>query len=39
MFIKKLQDDNEEFKGSTTQLKLQVEELQNLKQKAEFGKP
>ncbi len=33
MFIKKLQDDNEEFKGSTTWLKSQGEELQNLKLK------
>ncbi len=29
--IKNLQDENEEFKGSTTQLKLYNEELQNLR--------
>ncbi len=34
VFIKKLQDENEELKGSTKQLKSQDEELQNLKQKA-----
>ncbi len=34
MFIKKLQDDNEDFKGSTTQMKLQDEKLQELRQKA-----
>jgi hypothetical protein len=27
VFIKKLQDENEEFKGNTTWLKSQVEEL------------
>ncbi len=36
MFMKKLQDENEELKGSTTQLKSQDEKLQNLKQKAEI---
>ncbi len=36
MFIKKLQDDNEEFKGSTTQLKSQDEELHDLRQKAKI---
>ncbi len=36
MCIKKLQDENEEFKGSTTQLKSQNEELQDLKQKAKI---
>ncbi len=34
MFIKKLEDENEELKGSITRLKTQDEELQNLKQKA-----
>ncbi len=34
MFIKKLQDKNEEFKGSTTRLKPQDEEQHNSKQKA-----
>jgi hypothetical protein len=34
MFIKKLQDENEELKGSITRLKLQYDELQDLKQKA-----
>jgi hypothetical protein len=29
MPIKKLQDENEEFKGSTTRLKSQDEELKN----------
>ncbi len=33
MFIKKLQDENEEFKGNITWLKLQDQELQDLKQK------
>ncbi len=36
VFIKKLQDGNEELKGSTTWLKTQDEELQNSKQKAEI---
>ncbi len=36
MFIKKLQDENEELKGSTTSLKLQDEELQDSRQKAEI---
>jgi hypothetical protein len=31
-----LQDENEELKGSTLQLKLQDEELQNLRQKVEI---
>ncbi len=31
VFIKKLQDENEELKGSTTRLKLQDEKLKNLK--------
>ncbi len=34
MFIKKLQNENEEFKGSATRLKSQDEEQQDLKQKA-----
>jgi hypothetical protein len=33
MFIKKLQDENEEFKGNITWLKLQDQELHDLKQK------
>ncbi len=33
IFIKKLQDENEEFKGSTTQLKSQDDELQDLRLK------
>jgi hypothetical protein len=36
MFIKKLQDENKEFKVSITWLKLQDEKLQNLRQKAEI---
>ncbi len=36
MFIKKLHDKNEELKGSTIQLKLQDEKLQNLRQKVEI---
>ncbi len=36
VFIKKLQDENEELKGSTTRLKSQDEELLNLKQKVEI---
>ncbi len=36
MFIKKLQDENEELKGSITQLKLQEEKLQDLMQKAKM---
>ncbi len=31
MFIKKLQDENEELKGSTTQLKSHDDELQDLR--------
>ncbi len=34
--IKKLQDENEELKGSTTWLKSQDEELQDLKQKTKI---
>ncbi len=34
-FIQKLQDENKQFKVNTTQMKSQVEELQELKQKAE----
>ncbi len=33
VLIKKLQDENEELKGSTTQLKSQDEELQDLRHK------
>ncbi len=36
MFTKKLQNGYEKLKGSTSRLKLQDEELQNLKQKAEI---
>ncbi len=36
MFIKKLQDENEELNNSTTWLKLQEEELQDLRQKFEI---
>jgi hypothetical protein len=36
VFIKKLHDENEELKGSTTPLKSQDEELQNLRQKAKI---
>jgi len=36
VFIKKLQDKNEEFKGSTPRLNSQDEELLNLKQKVEI---
>jgi hypothetical protein len=36
VFIKKLQDDNEELKGSTTWMKSQDEKLRELRQKAEF---
>ncbi len=36
VFIKKLQDENEELKGSTTRLKLQDEELHDSRQKAEI---
>ncbi len=32
----KLQDENEEFKGSTSHLKSQDEELQDLRQKAKI---
>jgi hypothetical protein len=35
VFIKKLQDDNEELKGSTTHMKSQDEKLQELRQKVE----
>ncbi len=34
VFIKKLQDENEEFKGSIAQLKSQDKKLQDLRQKA-----
>jgi hypothetical protein len=34
--INKLQDDNEEFKGSTSQLKSQDEELQDLRHKSKI---
>ncbi len=34
--IKKLQDENEQHKGSTTRLKLQDEKLQNLRLKAKI---
>jgi len=36
MFFKKLQDENEELKGSITRLKLQDEKLQDLKKKVEI---
>jgi len=36
VFIKKLQDENEELKGSTTQLKLQDEELQDSRQQTKI---
>ncbi len=36
MLIKKLQDENEKLKGSTTQLKSQDEKLQDSRQKAEI---
>ncbi len=36
ILIRKLQEENEELKGSTSWLKSQDEELQNLKQKAEI---
>ncbi len=36
VFIKKLQDDNDEFKGSTTPLKFQDEKLYNSRQKVEI---
>ncbi len=36
MFIKKLQDENEELEGSITELKSQDEELQNFRQKADI---
>ncbi len=36
MLIKKLQDENEEFKDSTTWLKLQDEKLQDSKQNAKI---
>jgi hypothetical protein len=36
VFIKKLQDENEELKHSTTRLKLQEEELQDLRLKAKI---
>jgi hypothetical protein len=38
VFIKKLQDENEELKGSTTWLKAQDEELQDLRKKVEIWK-
>ncbi len=36
VFIKKLQDENEELKGSTTRLKSQDEIFQDLNQKVEI---
>ncbi len=36
MFTKKLQGQNEEFKGSITRLKLHDEELQDLRQKSKI---
>jgi len=39
VLIKKLQVENEELKGSTTQLKSHHENMQNLRQKAEIWKP
>ncbi len=36
VFIKKLQDQNGELKSNTSQLKLQKEELHDLKQKAKI---
>ncbi len=36
VFIKKLQDENEKLKGSTTRLKSWDEKLHNLRQKAEI---
>jgi hypothetical protein len=39
MFIKKLQDENEELKGSTTWLKLQDEDLQDSRHKAKIREP
>jgi len=36
VLIKKLQDENEELKGSTTQLKSHHENMQNLRQKAKI---
>jgi len=36
MFVKKLHDENEKLKGSTTHLKSQEEKLQDLRQKAEI---
>ncbi len=36
IFIKKRQDENEELKGSTIELKSQDEKLQNLKQKVQI---
>ncbi len=39
LLIKKLQDENEELKGSITQLKLLDEKLQNLSRRLKFGKP
>jgi bacterioferritin (cytochrome b1) len=36
VLIKKMQDENEELKGSTTRLKSQDEKLQNLRQKVEI---
>ncbi len=38
MFIKKLQDGNEELKGSIMWLKLQDEKLQDSRQKAKISK-
>jgi hypothetical protein len=36
MFIKNLQDENEKFKGSTTWLKSQDEELQDSRHKSKI---
>jgi hypothetical protein len=36
MFIKKLQDENEELEGSIARLKSQDEDLQDLRYKAEI---
>ncbi len=38
VFIKKLHDENEELKGSKSQLKSQEEELHDFKQKVEIWK-
>jgi hypothetical protein len=36
MFIKKLHDENEKVRGSTTRLKLHDEDLQNLRLKVDI---